>query len=190
MNLHTFTDGHVVTDSDGYIHPYATLLFKDQGGNVLAMVRSDENGNPLDASVPIPVQTYDVECRGRDGAVLWTHHKLEGQLPPTERTERGQLAEPPVQPPAPAVQPYDDAALRELVAQQAQRIAELERTPPAQPPAPDKLALTVALANAAIAGGVRAGDLRWLDPSKDFALNGVPMDAPSLIAHAAKVCAA
>ncbi len=57
-------------------------------------------------------------------------------------------------------------------------------------PDPGKLALAMCCANAAIAAGVRAGDLRWHLGKADFtwsALDGtpVPMDAPALLAFGA-----
>jgi hypothetical protein len=53
-----------------------------------------------------------------------------------------------------------------------------------------RLSLVVNLANAAIRGGVRAGDVRWLSPDVDFgwldtSANKLPLDAPSLIEFAA-----
>jgi hypothetical protein len=53
-----------------------------------------------------------------------------------------------------------------------------------------KLALAIGCANAAIAAGVRAGDLRWHHGKTDFAWtaldgSGVTMDAPTLLAFGA-----
>lgn len=166
---------------------------------------------------PVPIAVWDDNYSGvatDDGTIMWhgrgsgnavaSSPTLSAPLQPSAPAAHPAPAPPPALPSPVASPVAPDATPPPTIAAPVQ-VAARPADPPATPevpartimfggvlydmPSPDRLALTLSLANSAMIHGVQAGDLRWLEPGTDFtwrARDGslTPMDAPTFIAFA------
>lgn len=146
------------------------------GDNLGYAVRLDSGGAPVDGNGTHVVICCDsdgpvkVTAKAESGDVVWGPAYVAGQLAPAPRQ-----SEPTAAPEPPTRRRFEFQGHVFGVPDEQSMM---------------RLVLAGILANARVAEQVQAGDLRWMDPNQDFEVDGVAMDAPTLILFILAVFAA